>query len=123
MKIDLKNIPTVETIKRRTVKNMKELGTYKVQFSPIISRYAETVWQYNLLYRRFEQSDFVVEVATGASGVKKSPIVATLENLRKDLTTYEDRLLLNPKSLKDSDNKTDNEPSAFAKFLNSSGVD
>ena len=123
MKIDLKNIPTVETIKRRTVKNMKELGTYKVQFSPIISRYAETVWQYNLLYRRFEQSDFEVEVATGASGVKKSPIVATLENLRKDLTTYEDRLLLNPKSLKDSDNKTDNESSTFAKFLNQNGVD
>ena len=119
----MKNIPTVETIKRRTVKNMKELGTYKVQFSPIISRYAETVWQYNLLYRRFEQSDFEVEVATGASGVKKSPIVATLENLRKDLTTYEDRLLLNPKSLKDSDNKTDNESSTFAKFLNQNGVD
>lgn len=30
--------------------------------------------------------------------MKKSPVVATLESLRKDILAYSDRLCLNPKS-------------------------
>ena len=32
--------------------------------------------------------------------MKKAPIVATLESLRKDIATYSDRLCLNPKAFK-----------------------
>ena len=119
----MKKIPTIETIKRRTISNMKSLGTYQVQFASIISRYAELVYQYNYLNREFENSNFEIQVSTGQSGVKKSPIIASLETLRKDLLTYEDRLLLNPKSLKDIENK-DESVSPFAKFIQSqTGVD
>ena len=119
----MKKIPTIETIKRRTISNMKALGTYQVQFSPIVSRYAELVYQYNFLNREFENSNFEVQVSTGQSGVKKSPIIASLETLRKDLLTYEDRLLLNPKSFKDIENKEEQE-SPFVKFIQSqTGVD
>lgn len=119
----MKKIPTIETIKRRTISNMKSLETYKVEFAPIVSRYAELVYQYNFLNREFENSNFEVQVSTGQSGVKKSPIIASLETLRKDLLTYEDRLLLNPKSFKDIENK-DNQESPFAKFIQTQiGVD
>lgn len=64
---------------------MKELGTHKVQYNRIIDIYAGLVHQYLIALRDFEASGYKYEVETGAGGTKKSPIVATLENLRKDI--------------------------------------
>jgi len=88
-----------ETIKRRTIADMKALGVYKPQYNRLIDIYAELVEQYTVLTDSFQRGGYQCEVETGQGGVKKSPIVATLENLRKDILAYSDRLCLNPKAI------------------------
>lgn len=78
---------------------MKALGTYKKQYGRLIGIYAGLVHQYLVLNKKFEEGDYQVEVYTDQGSPKKAPIVATLENLRKDILAYSDRLCLNPKSL------------------------
>jgi hypothetical protein len=91
---------TREAIKRRTIADMKALGVHKPQYNRLIDTDAELVEQYNTLTDEFKASGYECEVATGDGGSKKSPIVATLENLRKDILAYSDRLCLNPQALK-----------------------
>ena len=98
-----KNIPQKDTIKRRTISYMKELGTYKKQYNQLIDVYSDLLLQYYILTKQFEESGYEVVMETEKSGGKKSPILATLENLRKDIGTYSDRLLLNAKANKDSE--------------------
>lgn len=92
-------VQTPEAIKKATIEAMEELGTYKPQYDQLIDIYAGLVHQYQEALRDFEAGGCVYEVETGAGGTKKSPIVATLENLRKDILQYSDRLCLNPKAL------------------------
>ncbi|OIJ17647.1 terminase [Anaerobacillus alkalilacustris] len=77
---------------------MKELGTHKTQYNRMIDIYSELVHQYFRLNYEFEEGGYQYESFTAAGGAKKSPIVATLETLRKDILAYSDRLCLNPKS-------------------------
>lgn len=86
-------------IKRATVRDMKALNIYKKQYDRLIDIYADLVAQYNRLNVEFAEGGFQVESETAQGGAKKSPIVATLETLRKDILAYSDRLCLNPKSL------------------------
>lgn len=88
-------------IRRRTIKAMKSLGTYRKEYEQIIDIYSALVEQYAELLARFTVCGCQYEVSTGQEGVKKSPIVASLESLRKDILQYSDRLCLNPKALKD----------------------
>lgn len=92
-------IPTKETIKRRTISDMKALGVHKPQYNRLIDIYSELVFQYLKLNDEFESEGYKYETYTAAGGAKKSPIVATLENLRKDILAYSDRLCLNPKAI------------------------
>ena len=108
-----KNIATKDTIKRRTIGYMKELNTYKKQYNQLIEVYADLLHQYYILTKEFEESGYEVVMETEKSGGKKSPILATLENLRKDIGTYSDRLLLNAKANKDGEinlKTNDNDP-------------
>src|SRR5690625_2640596 len=91
--------PSKETIKRRTINDMKNLGVHKPQYNRLIDIYSELVHQHIRLTTEFEASGYQYDVSTDQGGSKKSPIVATLENLRKDILSYSDRLCLNPKSL------------------------
>lgn len=91
--------PTKETIKRRTIDDMKALKVHKPQYNRLIDIYAELVHQYARLTIEFEEGGYQYEVSTDQGGSKKSPIVATLETLRKDILAYSDRLCLNPKAL------------------------
>jgi phage terminase small subunit len=93
-------VPTQESIKRKTIRDMKELGVHKPQFNRLIDIYAGLVHQYLIALKEFEASGYVYEVETAAGGLKKSPIVATLETLRKDILQYSDRLCLNPTAFK-----------------------
>ncbi|BFH59442.1 MULTISPECIES: P27 family phage terminase small subunit [Paenibacillus] len=93
------NVPTKETIKRRTIEDMKSLGVHKPQYNRVVDLYAELVFQFLTLNKKFEDEGYKYESFTAAGGAKKSPIVATLESLRKDILAYSDRLCLNPKSL------------------------
>ena len=98
-----KNIPQKDTIKRRTISYMKELNTYKKQYNQFIDVYSDLLLQYYILTKQFEESGYEVMVQTEKSGGKKTPILATLESLRKDIGTYSDRLMLNAKANKDSE--------------------
>ncbi|MGY3748083.1 P27 family phage terminase small subunit [Vagococcus salmoninarum] len=116
-----KNIPQRDTIKRRTIKYMKELGTYKLQYNQIIEVYADMIFQYNFLSREFERTGFEVAIETEKSGGKKSPILASLENLRKDIGTYSDRLMLNAKTYNAEIEQPKKEKSALQLLLEKQG--
>ena len=105
-----KNKKKKDTIKRRTISYMKELGTYKKQYNQLIDVYSDLLLQYYILTKEFEDSGYQVMIQTEKSDGKKSPILATLENLRKDIGTYSDRLLLNAKANKDGEINLKNNP-------------
>lgn len=90
---------TKQSVIKETIKNMKELGTYKPQFDQLIHIYAEIVLQYLKAVKDFEDSGQLYETETAAGNPKKSGIVSAMESLRKDILQYSDRLCLNPRSL------------------------
>ncbi|CAK7002217.1 P27 family phage terminase small subunit [Tissierella sp.] len=92
-------VPTKETIKRKTIEDMKKLKVHKPEYNRLIDIYSELIFQYLKLNDEFEEGGYQYEVSTDQGGTKKAPIVATLETLRKDILAYSDRLCLNPKSL------------------------
>lgn len=92
-------IASKETVKRATIADMKKLGVYKPEYNRLIDIYAELVAQYDKLNQDFIDGGYKYRVYTDQGSEKKSPIVATLETLRKDILAYSDRLCLNPKSL------------------------
>jgi phage terminase small subunit len=91
-------LKSISVIRKHTINHMKNLGVYKDEYGKIVDIYAELVHQYDVLTQKFEESDFKFEVTTAQGGLKKSPIVSTLEVLRKDILAYSDRLCLNPKA-------------------------
>ena len=115
-----KRTPERDSIKKRTINYMKELGTYKVQYNQVIEVYADMLYQYNILSSEFQRSGFSVMIETERSGGKKSPILTTLENLRKDIGTYSDRLMLNAKTYNAEIEQPTQEKSAFAQLLEKS---
>lgn len=90
---------TKEAIKKNTIEDMKKLGVYKASYGPLIDIYAELREQYEVFTKEFKKNGYKYESETGQGGAKKSPIVATLETLRKDILAYSDRLCLNPKAI------------------------
>lgn len=88
-----------DTIRENTIADMESLHVYKKEYDPLISIYSELREQYEQLTREFVNSGYQCTAGTGAGGEKKSPTVATLENLRKDILQYSDRLCLNPKAI------------------------
>lgn len=80
------------------IEDMKKLNVYKEQYNRLIEIYADLNIQYDIAQQEFVRSGYQYETETAAGGTKKSAIVATLENLRKDIVTYSDRLCLNPKT-------------------------
>src|SRR5690606_37285847 len=94
-----RRITTQETIKRRTISDMKELGVHKPQYNRLIDIYAGLVHQYLIAVSDFEASGYEYETETAAGNPKKSGIVSAMESLRKDILQYSERLCLNPKSL------------------------
>lgn len=94
-----KKVTSKETIKRATIKDMKDLGVYKAQYNRLIDIYSELVHQYLIAVADFENSGYEYETETAAGNPKKSGIVSAMENLRKDILAYNDRLCLNPKAI------------------------
>lgn len=83
----------------QVIKDMQGLGVYKAQYDRLISIYVDLSIQYDMALSEFEKSGYQYETETAAGGTKKSAIVGTLENLRKDILSYSDRLCLNPKAI------------------------
>lgn len=83
----------------QTIAAMRVLGTYREEFDPVIEIYADLMDQYQDAMDSFIRSGKQYETETAAGGTKKSGIVGAMENIRKDIITYSDRLGLTPKSL------------------------
>lgn len=90
----------IKSIHDKTVEQMVSLGVYKPEFEGLIGIYSQLVEQYDILTDRFERGKYKIQTKSAQGGMKKAPIVATLESLRKDIATYSDRLCLNPKAFK-----------------------
>ena len=86
------------TTKSKVIESMKALGVYKPEFDPTIERYVSLKAEYAKIYKEYKTGGYSYEVDT-KMGVKKSPIVITLEALRKDLLALEESLGLTPKGL------------------------
>lgn len=87
--------------KKSVIQDMTKLRIYKPEFNATIEIYVGLIKQYNKLVKQFEDSNYRVEEKTGYSdNSKKSPIVATIENLRKDILRYANELGLTPAGLK-----------------------
>ena len=100
---------------------MKKLGVYKKEYDKIIDIYAELMEQYEILSQQFEENGRKCISATADGGEKKSPLVATLENLRKDILQYSDRLMLNPKAISQSKTIKEENGQSLAEVLKEIG--
>ena len=93
---------TKDTIKTQTIKAMQVMGTYRVEYDPIIDVYSGLREQYERLSREYEDGkSYKYSTPTADGGEKKSPLSLTVESLRKDILAYSDRLMLNPKARAD----------------------
>ena len=94
---------TKNTMKKATVKQMKSLGTYRKEYDSLIEIYAGLLFQYAKYEQEHAERDYqVAEIyvnKAGAENYRKIPLVNVLETLRRDILTYSDKLMLNPKSL------------------------
>jgi phage terminase small subunit len=108
-----------ESIKKNTISDMQKLGVYKAEYDPIINIYCEMREQYERLTKDYKDSDYNFKEKTSDGGSKKAPIVATLENLRKDILQYSDRLKLNPKAFMDDVDKGKKKTSKLGAVLSS----
>ena len=92
-----------------TVANMKTLGTYKPEFVPLISRYAETRLQFNLIMEQwYESGCTVAEPYTnkaGAVNYRKTALYQAIETLRRELLDVENVLGLTPIGIHRVNNK------------------
>ncbi len=86
------------TTVNKVIKKMQELDIYKPEFDETIRRYVKLAREYSTLYARYENGGFQCEVES-SSGMKKAPIVTTLEALRRDILNIETALGLTPAGL------------------------
>ncbi|MGQ7532036.1 P27 family phage terminase small subunit [Streptococcus suis] len=93
---------TQNTFKNRTVKSMKEMRTYSKHYDDLIEIYSGLLYDYHIAREEFIANGSQVteehETSRGTIVERKTPLVQTMENLRKDILTYSDRLQLNPKA-------------------------
>ena len=84
--------------KKDVIGAMESLGVYKKEFDHSIERYVALSKEYKTIYRQYEKGGFQCMVES-AAGSKKSPVVTTLESLRRDLLQLEESLGLTPRGL------------------------
>ena len=89
---------TAKSIKSKVIKQMKELGTYR-----IIDIFAGMLYQYQKLAQDYADMGYPVTDVyvnkAGAENERKVPILTAMEILRKDILSYSNQLMMNPKSL------------------------
>lgn len=94
----------VAKIERSTIKAMTELQVYRPEFRQTVKTYAQLRWQYNEMFAAFVSSGCeATEEYTNKAGVtniRKTPEYQIIENLRRDILTYENTLGLTPAGLK-----------------------
>lgn len=88
--------------KTRIMKAMKAMKTYRKEFDLPIGVLANLLEQYEVLNAKYMEEGMPYCDNTQA-GKKKSPIVTTLESLRKDILAYQTALGLTPQGAKKLD--------------------
>ena len=87
-----------------TVKNMKELGTFRQEFESPVRRYSELRVQYDVLTDKwYEGGCEITEEYTNKSGAtnqRKTALYLTLETMRRELIDMENIFGLTPRGLK-----------------------
>ena len=90
---------TAKSIKSKVIKQMKELGTYRM----IIDIFSGMLFQYQKLAQDYADMGYPVTDVyvnkAGAENERKVPILTAMEILRKDILSYSNQLMMNPKSL------------------------
>ena len=76
---------------------MESLGVYRPEYDGMISVYVDTLIDYRRQLATYKRLKYQCMVKT-AQGVKKSPLVTTIEAARRDLLTYGEALGLTPRS-------------------------
>lgn len=110
---------TKATIKKQTVEEMKKLGVYRPEYGRIIDIYAGLWEQYHRLMAEYDQDGrYGYATITADGGEKKSPLVGTLESVRRDILAYSDRLMLNPKAERDAKSSKPGKRSKLEEALN-----
>lgn len=94
-----------EHLKDKVISDMQSLDVFKLEYDVLISVFVDICIEYQSLQSIYESSGCNFIDNDG----RKSPLVAQLEVLRKDIVTYSDRLCLNPKTYQ-SLNKVAEEP-------------
>lgn len=89
---------TEKAYRTMTVKKMKALGVYRKEFDDLIAIYAQRLHELDVVNEQFIASGEKYEVSTGTGGTKRAPLVAIMEDLRKEIYLLSDRLCLNPKA-------------------------
>lgn len=93
----------------QTITDMKKLGTYKQEFSPAITRYAEMRLQFEILMHEWYASGCkITEKYTNKSGAtnnRKTALYQAIETLRREITDLENILGLTPAGLKKINDK------------------
>ena len=107
---------TKATIKKQVIQDMKKLGVYYLE----IDIYAGMVEQYYDLQREYVNKGFSCSTGTGAAGEKKSPLVSTIEALRRDILAYADRLCITPRAIRDGQQKPPEKESKLEVMLRGS---
>lgn len=96
---DVSKTDDIKTVyKQRIISDMKSLGTYKLEFEQIIDIYADLLVQYRNTLKQYHDEKEEHDMYMFETG-RKPPLILVIENLRKDIITYSDRLVLNPKSI------------------------
>ena len=96
---------------------MISLDVYRSEFDTLIEIYSGMLAQYDIITERLIDSKFDIEVETQRGGSRKSATATAQEKLRTDLIMYSDRLMLNPKALRNAKVEAPKEESALNKFL------
>lgn len=109
--------------KKSVVENLTTLNIYKKEFDTTIEIYVDLIKQYSKISKEFKAKNCKTEEKTAAGDGKKSPTVAALENLRKDILSYSTALGLTPAGLKKINEKSmaQKKQSKLAKALSDLG--
>ncbi len=106
-----------DTLTEQTRRYMKKLGVYRPEYDQIVTIYAGLLEEYRRLDEQFRKSGCKVSTETSDGNEKKAAIVGTLENLRKDILQYSDRLCINPRAMKEFEREPEKAESALDKAL------
>lgn len=94
----------ITRVYKKTIENMKALGTFRIEFDASVKRYSELRIQYDILMDKwYEEGCEITETYVnkfGAENIRKTALYLSLEMMRKELIEMENIFGLTPKGLK-----------------------